>query len=106
MCGDGMPDNAGGRDSRPSAPTPFEWVVIRSAIRNRLSDRVTKTARAEARAALNHLLDRMRVTDRLMHEHSVTRPAISIDYLGLRDSSPDPNFLCLRQRALEALHNS
>jgi hypothetical protein len=104
MCGDGMPDTAGGRNNRPPAPTPFDWLSVRSALRNRISNKVTKSARNDARSALNHLLDRMKVTNRLIHEYAVSRSPIAYDDPTKRSPSPtpDPTFLSLRMRALDS----
>ncbi len=101
MCGDGMPDNAGGRDNRPPAPTPFDWLSVRSALRNRISNKVTKSARNEVRAAMNHLVDRMQITNRLMREYAVSRVPIAYDEPMRHNPNPDSTFLSLRMRTRE-----
>jgi len=101
MCGDGMPDTAGGRDNRPPAPTPFDWLSVRSALRNRISNKITKSARNEVRTAMNHLLDRMRVTNQMIDEYAVSRAPIAYEDSIRKSPAPDRTFLSLRMRARE-----
>ncbi len=101
-AGMGCRTTPGGRQSPPPAPTPFEGVAFRSSIRNRLSNRVTKTARREVRGSLRHLIDRFAVTDRIIRDNADRWMPLYLDRMDSREEvGQNRNFESLRQRALD-----